>query len=159
MPYLRKSKPSANTPAPTPTSLAEIVQNLMSRKDTKALAASSATIALSIGSAFNNTRGASNDGATVQGMDAIGQTVYAAVRMAVEFTKESSDLCLPLKAIVGAMSALIKNYDVSTSCLQNEHALTLLPLPTLANSRQCGEYEGYRAEGVVAVQYTCLSCK
>ena len=33
--------------------------------------------------------------------------------MAVEIAKESSDLFLPLKAVVGALSVLIKNYDVS----------------------------------------------
>ena len=32
--------------------------------------------------------------------------------MAVEVTKESSDMFLPLKAVVGALSVLIKNYDV-----------------------------------------------
>jgi hypothetical protein len=34
--------------------------------------------------------------------------------MAVEIAKESSDMFLPLKAVVGALSVLIKNYDVST---------------------------------------------
>ena len=32
--------------------------------------------------------------------------------VAVEITKESSDLLLPLKAVAGALSVLIKNYDV-----------------------------------------------
>ena len=36
--------------------------------------------------------------------------------MAVEITKESSDMFLPLKAVVGAVSVLIKNYDVSVFC-------------------------------------------
>ena len=34
--------------------------------------------------------------------------------MAVEVAKESSDMFLPLKAVVGALSVLIKNYDVSS---------------------------------------------
>jgi hypothetical protein len=34
--------------------------------------------------------------------------------MAVEITKESSDMFLPLKAVVGALSVLIKNYDVQS---------------------------------------------
>ena len=113
MHFLRKSKPSADTPAPTTTLPAELVQKLASRKDPKALAATSSTIALSINSAFSDIRGMSGDGPTVQGKDEIRQTAYAAVRMAVEITKESSDLCPPLKAVVGAMSALMKNYDVS----------------------------------------------
>ena len=33
--------------------------------------------------------------------------------MAVEIANESSDMFLPLKAVVGALSVLIKNYDVS----------------------------------------------
>jgi hypothetical protein len=33
--------------------------------------------------------------------------------MAVEIAKESSDMFLPLKAVVAAMSALVRNYDVS----------------------------------------------
>jgi hypothetical protein len=32
--------------------------------------------------------------------------------MAVEVANESSDLFLPLKAVAGALSVLIKNYDV-----------------------------------------------
>jgi len=32
--------------------------------------------------------------------------------MAIDVTKESSDLFLPLKAVVGALSVLIRNYDV-----------------------------------------------
>jgi len=33
--------------------------------------------------------------------------------MVVDIAKESSDMFLPLKAVVGALSVLIKNYDVS----------------------------------------------
>ena len=115
MPRFFKSKQSSNAPAPapTPTSPIELVQNLASRRDSKALAATSSAIALSISSAFNDARGTSSDGATGQGGDTGWQTAYAAVRMAIEIAKESSDLCLPLKAVVGAMSALMKNYDVS----------------------------------------------
>jgi hypothetical protein len=103
MHYLRKSKPSADTPAQIPASPAELVQNLTSQRDSKVLAATSSAIALSISSAFTTTHGTSGDGPTVQGKDEIRQTAYAAIRMAVEITKESSDLCLPLKAVVGAV--------------------------------------------------------
>ena len=34
--------------------------------------------------------------------------------MAIEIANESSDMFLPLKAIVGALSILIENYDVSS---------------------------------------------
>lgn len=41
------------------------------------------------------------------------KTAYGAARMAVEIANASSDMFLPLKAVVGALSVLIKNYDVS----------------------------------------------
>ena len=113
MPQFFKSKPSSNTPAPTHTSPTELVQNLASQRDSKALAATSSAIALSISSAFSDIRGTSSDGTADQGGDTGWRAAYAAVRMVVEITKESSDLCLPLKAVVGAVSALMKNYDVS----------------------------------------------
>ena len=110
---LRKSKAPANIPATVSTSPAELVK----KKDPRSLATLSAGIALAISSPSDDSRDTPGDGPAVQGTDAVVQTTYAAVRMAVEIAKESSDLCLPLKAVVGAMSALIKNYDVSASCL------------------------------------------
>ena len=83
--------------------------------DPKALAATSAAIALSISSAFDDASGPSSDGATDQGKDTGWQTAYAAVRMVIEVTEKSSDMFLPLKAVAGAISALMKNYDVSVS--------------------------------------------
>ena len=49
------------------------------------------------------------------------KTAYGAARIAVDIAKESSDLILPLKAVVGALSVLIKNYDVSL--LQTSHLI------------------------------------
>ena len=116
-----------------------------------ALAATSAAIALSIGSAFSDTRDVTSDGTTIQGRDTGWQIAYDAIRMAVETIKESSDLCLPLKAIVGAISVLMKNYDVSVSRLQTEHLL-ILYLPFVpANIGQRRGLEGDKAEGTVAV--------
>jgi len=106
---LRKPKAPADTPVPTSTSPAELVK----KRDPRALATLSAGIVLPIGSPSNDTHGTSSDGATVQGMDAVQQTTYAIARMVVETTKESSDLCLPLKAVMGAMFVLMRNYDVS----------------------------------------------
>ena len=40
-------------------------------------------------------------------------TAYEAAKIAIDIAKESSDMFLPLKAVVGALSVLIKNYDVS----------------------------------------------
>ena len=87
----------------------------MGRKDPKALVAASTAIALSISSAFKDAGGPSSDGATGQGRDMGWQTAYAAVRMAIEVAEKSSDMFLPLKAVAGAISALMKNYDVSIS--------------------------------------------
>jgi hypothetical protein len=116
MPRLRKSKPLADISVSTPAYPAELVQNLTSQRDSRVLAATSTAIALSIGSAFYNTRDTSSDGAAVRGRDAGWQTAYAAARMAIEIANGSSDMFLPLKAVVGAMSVLIKNYDVGVSC-------------------------------------------
>ena len=117
MPRFRKPKPPVPVDTSTPTSAVptELVRNLTSQRDPRALAVSSAAIALSIGSTFHDTRDAPSDGAAVRESDASWETVCSAVRMAVEIIKESSDLCPPLKAVVGAMSVLIKNCDVSLS--------------------------------------------
>jgi hypothetical protein len=104
-------------PTDIPVSTTELVQNLTSQRDYRALAASSTAIALSIGSAFSDANNTPSDGATVRGRDAGWQTAYNAARMAVEIAKESSDMFLPLKAVVGALSVLITNYDVGISCL------------------------------------------
>ena len=115
MPRFLKSKSSADISTPTPP--AKLVKDLVSRKDSRALAATSSAIALSLGSALYDIRETSGDGAAVRDKDTDWQTAYGAARMAVEIAKESSDMFPPLKAVVGAMSALIKNYDVSASCL------------------------------------------
>ena len=116
MPRLPKSKLPAVSPPMSPAELAQQLRSLP-RGDSRALAASSTAIALSISSAFRDIHDTSSDGATVQGKDTGWQTAYAAARMTVEIAKESADMFLPLKAVVGAISVLIKNYDVSVSCL------------------------------------------
>jgi len=120
-----KSKQPTDDSVSTPISPADLVQDLTSRRKSVALAATSAAIALSIGSAFSVTRDGPGGGTTVQGRDTGWQTAYDAIRMAVETIKESSDMFLPLKAVVGAISVLMKNYDVSVSCLRAEDFLTL----------------------------------
>ena len=111
MPRLRKSKSPA-TPPPSP---AELVQKFASRREARALVASSTAIALSIGHAFSNTRDMTSNGATIRERDTGWQAAYGAARMAVEIANESSDMFLPLKAVTGAVSILIRNYDVSAS--------------------------------------------
>ena len=104
---LLKSKPVTNVSSPTPP--AKVLKDLASRKDSRALAATSTAVALSLGSPLRDI----GDGAIVQGRDAGWQTAYGAARMAVEIAKESSDALPPLKAVTGAVSILIRNYDVS----------------------------------------------
>ena len=116
MHYLRKSNPSADSPSPTPPPPVKDVRKLTSRRNPKALGATSSAIALSISSAFRDLGDASHDGSTDQEKDKYWQAVCATIRMAVEITKESSDMCPPLKAVVGAISVLIKNRDVGGSC-------------------------------------------
>ena len=129
MHYLRKSKPSADSPSPE----VKTVQKLTSQRDPKTLGATSSAIALSILSAFNDDRGTSNVDTTDQG--SVGwQAVYAAVRMVVEVTEKSSDMFLPLKTAVGAVFTLIKNCDVGVSCSQPSHPLTLCLFRIPANS-------------------------
>ena len=135
MRHFRRSRPSADTPPPNPESPAELARTLTSQRDSRALAAASSVIALSITSAFGGTRDLPSDGAADTGRDAGWRTAYSAAKMAIEVAKESSDMFLPLKAVVGAMSVLMKNCDVSAPYLRTErvfiHSLHL----ALANGR------------------------
>jgi len=117
MPRFRKSKRPADISVSTPTPPAELVQvHTPQRNLTSALTASSTAADLSIATSSYGTRDTSNTGTIVRRRDTGWQTAYGAARMAVEFAKESSDMFLPLKAVVGAMSVLIKNYDVRVYC-------------------------------------------
>jgi len=132
---LRSTTPTTTTPSPTPTSPEDtFIRKKFStpHRDAKALAASSIVVASSIGSPFlSNNRpsfleeeraaGTSRpNNATIdqepsphQAANSAWQTTYDMARMVVNITKESSDMFLPLKAVVGALSVLIQNYDVS----------------------------------------------
>ena len=91
----------------TPTSPTELVRKFkpLPHGDIRALAASSATIALTIASEF------------YRGGDKDWQSVFGAAKMTVETAKEFSNMFLPLKAVAGAIFVLIKDYDVGVSCL------------------------------------------
>ena len=114
MPLFHKPKLPATTPPPP----AEQVQRSTSKPKSRILPATST--ALSVGSAPYDARDKSSGDATVQGRDSGWHTAYGAARMAVEIAKESSDAFLPLKAVVGAISVLIKSYDVSLTCSRSE---------------------------------------
>jgi hypothetical protein len=107
-----------NSPAPTaPTSpidwhIKRELATLHPRaKDQRALAASSSAVALSIGfPSCGHLDSASNEPGPSG--ESGWKTAYGAARIAVEVAKESSDMFLPLKAVLGALSVLIKNHDV-----------------------------------------------
>lgn len=56
------------------------------------------------------------------------KTAYSTARMVIGFAKESSDMFLPLKAVVGALSVLIMNYDVSPVLVIRTNILTVRAL-------------------------------
>ena len=83
-------------------------------KDSKrTLAASTGAIALSIVSASGDPSNiAPNEPGSSK--ESAWKMAYGAAKVAIETVKEASDMCLPLKAVLGALSVLIKNYDVSS---------------------------------------------
>ena len=139
----RSTTPTGATPTSIPTSPAEsFIRKTLStlhRGDIKTLAVSSIAVASSIGSPSlsNNHLPRSDEQGTThashpnheaidqepsphQAADSAWQTAYSTARMFVNITKESSDMLLPLKAVVGALSVLIKNYDVSITPVSME---------------------------------------
>lgn len=156
MHLLRRSKSSGDISASAPIFPASLVRKLASKRKPNTLALSSASVALSIGSPFSNTRSVSFDENTGRGGESGWQMAYATARMAVEIAKESSDTFPPLKAVVGAISVLIQNCDVSSSCSCNDHSLKS-PYP--ASSGQCRGGKGHRGEGALAIERARRSCK
>lgn len=96
----------------TSTHSSELAYNLTSKRKPKALAAISTAIALRTASAFSDVQDASADGGVVPGRGTAWGTAYAAARMTVEITKESSDMFPPLKTVAGAIFVLIRSHDV-----------------------------------------------
>jgi hypothetical protein len=107
----------ANSPPSTPTSpIVEYIKQELATfhphaKDRRALAASTSAIALSIASpscypadTVSNEPGSSKE--------SIWKAAYGAAKIAVDIAKDSSDMLPPLKAVMVALSVLIKNYDV-----------------------------------------------
>ena len=117
--FRKKFSPATPTTDPPPTSpIVEYLKQELATfhprvKDQRALAASSSAIALSIASP---TCSPVDDALDEPGSskESSWKTAYGAARMAVEIANASSDMFLPLKAVVGALSVLIKNYDVSS---------------------------------------------
>lgn len=147
MHYFRKKSSSSSTPAnksplmPTVEHIKQEPTALHFRnKDQRALVASSSAIALSIASPFcdpTDTVLDEPESSKVSGW----KTAYGAAKIAVEIANESSDMFLPLKAVLGALSVLIKSCDVSI-CKGLVSSVTYLFLQqTAANSDQIADIE------------------
>jgi hypothetical protein len=81
-------------------------------KDQRALAASSSAIALSIASPGCDPSDFMSEESS---RESAWKSAYGVARTAIDAVKESSDVFPPLKAVAGAISFLIKNYDVRHS--------------------------------------------
>ena len=124
MPRFRKKKPSSSTtpknnpsPAPVPPIVGNTKQELASSylmtKNRSVLAASSSTITPPAPSPSSDpTDPAPNEPGSSK--ESGWRTAYRAAKLAVDIANASSDMFLPLKAVVGALSVLLQNYDVST---------------------------------------------
>jgi hypothetical protein len=132
----RSATPATATPTSTPTTppKSSIRKKLSAvrRRDVKGLVASTIAVASSVGSpSLNQSYPPSSDeqkaahtshpdndaigreSSSHRAADSAWQTAYSTARMVIGIAKESSDMFLPLKTVVGALSVLIKNYDVS----------------------------------------------
>ena len=106
-------QPTAHTPIPIVKYIKELTTAHPRVKGSGSLVASSSTIALAIASSSCDPTDAAPDEPGTS-KESGWKTAYGAARIAVEAAKESSDMFLPLKAVLGALSVLIKNLDVST---------------------------------------------
>ena len=118
--FLKKRSSSAtptNIPPriPTPPIVEHIKQGLRTThpkvRGLGALAASTSAIALSVASPACDPTDTTLDEPGSPRESCWG-TAYETAKIAIDIANASSDMFLPLKAIVGALSVLIKNYDV-----------------------------------------------
>ncbi|KAF9644576.1 hypothetical protein BDM02DRAFT_927883 [Thelephora ganbajun] len=116
---LSSSATPTNDLPPTPTSPIEYIRKELATinpraKDSRALAASTSAIALSIVSSSYDPSDPALDGPGPS-QESCWRTAYGAARMAVDIANASSDMFLPLKAVVGVLAVIIKNYDQTTA--------------------------------------------
>ena len=110
---------NGSSPRTPPSPIVGPVNQALTRIDPRVkgvgvLAASTSAIALSIGSPSSDlTDTASEEPGSSK--ESCWGTAYEAAKIAIDVAKESSDMFLPLKAVVGALSVLIKNHDVRFS--------------------------------------------
>lgn len=115
----RFSSSATPTTSPSPTPISPIVEYIKQQlatfhpqtKDRRALVAFSSAIAVPIASpSCNSVDVALNEPGSSK--ESSWEVAYGAARIAVEIANASSDMFLPLKAVAGALSVFIKNYDV-----------------------------------------------
>ena len=137
-----------NSPQSAPESPVEIIKKeLVTARGLRTLAASSSAVALSIGSPSCDPRPSDTSPNEPGSSEESGwKTAYGAAKIAIEIAKESSDMFLPLKAVVGALTVLIKNYDVSPPQVFHPAGRRLF---LTANNRQHGADQRHRRKGAV----------
>lgn len=84
-------------------------------KDQKAPTASSSTVAPSVTHPSRDLTETTLDESAGSSRESVWKTASGMAKIALEITKESSDMFPPLKAVVGALSVLMKHYEVSPS--------------------------------------------
>ena len=112
----------SNTLAPAPASpvgfIKKVAGTRAKAKNPRALAASLTATALPIGfPSYNPLDARFNELGTSRELNCgpaeyTWRTSYEAAKEAVEIAKESSDMFLPLKAVVEALAVFVKNYEV-----------------------------------------------
>ena len=149
MRHFRKKSSQSSTPTnsrpSTPTPPAEYIKKELATffpraKDRRALAASSSAIALSIVSASCNPCQVAPD-ESASPKESVWRAVYGAARIAVETAKESSDMLPPLKAVMVALSVLIRNCDVSPPQPPVPLTADCILQQTFANAEQIKDIE------------------
>ena len=120
MHHFRKKSSSSATPTngPSPAPTPPVVDYELAKphpraraKDRRALAASPGTIPPTTLSCDPTETALIEPGSSEE---SVWKTAYGAARIAVEIAKDSSDIFPPLKAVMVALSVLIKNYDVGS---------------------------------------------
>ena len=106
-------RPRVESSSPVEYIKKEVVRKHSKAKNPGTLAASSSSpsIAFYICSPFCDPSDAAPN-ALGSSKESAWKTTYGVAKIAVDITKESFDMFLPLKAVAGELAALIKNYEV-----------------------------------------------
>lgn len=151
--FRKKSSSSANETNPLHTQsppIAEYIKQELATfhprtKDRRALAALSSAVALSVASpSYDPTDNAVDEPGSSK--ESVLKAAYGAAKMAIEIAKDSSDMLPPLKAVMVALSVLIKNCDVGSP--PAPYPIDCRPF-LAANRCQCGSDQRSRGKNPV----------